>query len=197
MDLLCKDTQLNISKAYLKPGYAFGGSCLPKDLRATLYMAKQRDVEMPMLSGILASNRAHIERAIDKVLATDKRRIGLIGLSFKTGTDDLRESPTVMLAEQLIGKGMSLLVYDPEVHLSRLLGANKRFIERHVPHIGGLIRADIGDVVAESDVLIVSLADAKVFDRLRASVRSDQIIIDLARIPEPTSWPCRIDGLCW
>src|SRR5205814_3534527 len=169
MDLLCKDTQLNISKAYLQPGYAFGGSCLPKDLRATLYLARQRDVELPMLSAILPSNRLHVEQALDKVLRTGKRRIGLIGLSFKTGTDDLRESPTVMLAEQLIGKGMALLVYDPEVHLSRLLGANKRFIERHVPHIGSLIRADIGDVVAESDVLIVSLADAQVFDRLRAS----------------------------
>src|SRR3954462_1832699 len=146
MDMMCSDTQLNISKAYLKPGYAFGGSCLPKDLRATLYLAKQRDVELPMMGGILASNRIHVEQAIEKVLATGKRRIGLIGLSFKTGTDDLRESPTVALAEHLIGKGMSLLVYDPEVHLSRLLGANKRFIEEHLPHIGKLIRETLGDV---------------------------------------------------
>ena len=197
MDLLCKDTQLNISKAYLKPGHAFGGSCLPKDLRATLYLAKQRDVELPMLANVLASNRLHVERAIDMVLATGKRRIGLIGLSFKTGTDDLRESPTVSLAEQLIGKGMSLLVYDPEVHLSRLLGANKRFIERHVPHIGSLIRADIGEVVAESDVLIVSFSDAQLLERLRTSARSDQIVIDLMRIPNAQSWPCRVEGLCW
>lgn len=197
MDLMCKDTQLNISKAYLKPGYAFGGSCLPKDLRATLYMAKQRDVELPMMTGILPSNRIHVEQAVEKVLATGKRRIGLIGLSFKTGTDDLRESPTVTLAEQLIGKGMSLLVFDPEVHLSRLLGANKRFIERHVPHIGSLLRATIDEVVAESDVLIVSLSDSHVFEQLRKSVRGDQVIIDLARIPAPASWPCRIEGLCW
>ena len=197
MDLLCKDTQLNISKAYLKPGHAFGGSCLPKDLRATLYLAKQRDVELPMLANVLASNRLHVERAIDMVLATGKRRIGLIGLSFKTGTDDLRESPTVLLAEQLIGKGMTLLVYDPEVHLSRLLGANKRFIERHVPHIGSLIRPDIGEVVAESDVLIVSLADKATFEALRRAVRPDQIVIDLAHIPDAQAWPCRIEGLCW
>ena len=197
MDLVCKDTQLNISKMYLRPGHAFGGSCLPKDLRATLYLAKQRDVELPMLANILASNRLHVERAIDKVLATGKRRIGLIGLSFKTGTDDLRESPTVMLAEQLIGKGLTLLVYDPEVHLSRLLGANKRFIERHVPHIGNLIRANMDEVVAESDVLVVSLSDAQVFERLRGGVRSDQIVIDLTRIPDAQAWPCRVDGLCW
>jgi GDP-mannose 6-dehydrogenase len=197
MDLLCKDTQLNISKAYLKPGHAFGGSCLPKDLRATLYLAKQRDVEMPMLANILASNRLHVDRAIDMVLATGKRRVGLIGLSFKTGTDDLRESPTVLLAEQLIGKGLSLLVYDPEVHLSRLLGANKRFIERHVPHIGSLIRANIDEVVSESDVLIVSLADKSTFDALRKVVRPEQIVVDLARMPDPESWPCRIEGLCW
>ena len=197
MDLLCKDTQLNISKAYLKPGYAFGGSCLPKDLRATMYMAKQADVELPMLGGILASNRVHIEKAVEKVLATGKRRVGMIGLSFKTGTDDLRESPTVTLAERLIGKGLSLLVYDPEVNLSRLLGANKRFIEQHLPHIGNLIRGTIGEVVEESDVLIASLSDPAVFDDLRKSVRRDHVIIDLARIPAPSEWPCAIEGLCW
>ena len=146
MDLVCRDTQLNISRAYLRPGFAFGGSCLPKDLRATAYLAKTHDVELPMLRGILDSNRAHIEHAIAKVMASGKRRIGMIGLSFKTGTDDLRESPLVTLAEHFIGKGLSLLVYDPEVHLSRLLGANRRFIEQHVPHIGSLMRGDIESV---------------------------------------------------
>jgi len=197
MSLLCKDTQLNISKAYLKPGYAFGGSCLPKDLRATMHLAKQRDVELPMLAGILPSNRIHVETALDKVLATGKRRVGIIGLSFKTGTDDLRESPLVTLAEQLIGKGMALLVYDPEVHLSRLLGANKRFIEQHLPHIGNLIRPDMGDVVAQSDVLVVGLTDRRVLAELRAAVRDTHTIIDLANIPDPRSWPCVVDGLCW
>ncbi len=136
MDLVCKDRQLNISPAYLKPGFAFGGSCLPKDLRATMHLAKMRDVELPMHAAILPSNRGHIERAIEKVMATGKRRIGMVGLSFKTGTDDLRESPLVLLAEHFIGKGLSLLVYDPEVHLSNLLGANRRFIEKHMPHLG-------------------------------------------------------------
>jgi len=131
------------------------------------------------------------------VLRTGKRRIGLVGLSFKTGTDDLRESPTVALAEQLIGKGMSLLVYDPDVHLSRLLGANKRFIEQHVPHIDSLIRPTIDEVIAQSDVLIVTLADVRVFEQLRKAVRSDHIVVDLARIPDAQSWPCSVEGLCW
>ncbi|MEO8976171.1 MAG: nucleotide sugar dehydrogenase [Casimicrobiaceae bacterium] len=197
MSLLCKDTQLNISKAYLKPGYAFGGSCLPKDLRATMHLAKQHDIELPMLSGILSSNRIHMESAVAKVLATGKRRVGIIGLSFKTGTDDLRESPMVTLAEHLIGKGLSLLVFDPEVHLSRLLGANKRFIEQHLPHIGNLIRADMDEVVGESDVLVVGLSDRDVLDRLRGVVRDTQTIVDLANIPDAAAWPCAIEGLCW
>jgi GDP-mannose 6-dehydrogenase len=197
MDLVCKDRQLNISPAYLKPGFAFGGSCLPKDLRATMHFAKMRDVELPMLGAILGSNRAHIDRAIAKVMATGKRRVGMIGLSFKSGTDDLRESPLVLMAEHFIGKGMSLLVYDPEVQLSQLLGANKRFIEAHLPHIGSLIRADIGDVVAGTDVLVVGLADATILVRLRDAVRADQTVIDLANIPRAADWPCEVEGLCW
>ncbi len=161
MDLVCKDRQLNISPAYLKPGFAFGGSCLPKDLRATIHLAKTHDVELPMQAAIAASNRAHIDHAIAKVAATAKRRIGMIGLSFKTGTDDLRESPLVLLAEHFIGKGCTILVYDPEVHLSRLLGANRRYIEQHLPHIGSLIRSDIAAVIAGSDVLVVGLGDRR------------------------------------
>jgi GDP-mannose 6-dehydrogenase len=197
MDLMCKDTQLNISKAYLRPGYAFGGSCLPKDLRATLFMAKQRDVELPMLSGILPSNRFHVDQAVNAVLESGKRRVGMIGLSFKTGTDDLRESPTVTLAETLLGKGLSLRIYDPEVHLSRLLGANKRFIERHLPHIGNLIEPDLGQVVEQSDVLVAALSDRRAIAELRERVRRDQLLIDLVRVPEPASWPCTVRGLCW
>jgi GDP-mannose 6-dehydrogenase len=197
MDLLCKDTQLNVSKAYLKPGYAFGGSCLPKDLRASIYLSKQRDVELPMLAGILPSNRLHVEQAVAKILATGKRRVGFIGLSFKTGTDDLRESPMVTLAEHLIGKGISLLVYDPEVHLSRLLGANKRFIEQHVPHIDSLIRGDVNEVVSASEVLVMGIADKSVFAQVRGAVRPDQMVIDLAHIDDADDWPCRVEGLCW
>lgn len=197
MDLLCRDKQLNISKAYLKPGYAFGGSCLPKDLRATMYLAKQRDVELPTLGALLPSNRVHVDLALSKVLASGKRRVGFIGLSFKTGTDDLRESPLVTLAEQLIGKGVELAVYDPEVHLSRLLGANKRYIEQHVPHIGRLMSADLADVVARSEVLIVGLQDTELFASLRALVTPDHLVVDLANIPDAGQWPCAVEGLCW
>jgi GDP-mannose 6-dehydrogenase len=135
MDLVCQDTQLNISRAYLKPGFAFGGSCLPKDLRATAHLARMHDVELPMHAAILPSNQVHLDLALRKILATGKRKIGFLGLSFKSGTDDLRESPLVTLAEQLIGKGMQLAVYDPEVRLAQLLGSNRRYIEQHMPHI--------------------------------------------------------------
>jgi GDP-mannose 6-dehydrogenase len=197
MDLVCKDRQLNISPAYLKPGFAFGGSCLPKDLRATLYLAKTHDVELPMLANVLQSNRLHVEHAIAKVLASGRRRVGMIGLSFKTGTDDLRESPLVLIAEQFIGKGLSLLAYDPEVHLSRLLGANRRFIEQHVPHIGLLMREDIESVIGESDVLVVGLSDTKSFEALARHVREDQIVLDLVNIPEREKLRGQVAGLCW
>ena len=197
MDLVCRDRQLNISPAYLKPGFAFGGSCLPKDLRATLYLAKTRDVELPMLGNVLQSNRIHVEHAIAKVLASGRRRVGMIGLSFKTGTDDLRESPLVLIAEQFIGKGLSLLVYDPDVHLSRLLGANRRFIEQHVPHIGSLMREDIESVIAESELLVVGLSDERTYDALRRLVREDQVVLDLVNIPQCQTLRGKLVGLCW
>jgi len=197
MDLVCKDRQLNISTAYLKPGFAFGGSCLPKDLRATLYMSKMRDVELPMHAGILHSNRAHIDHAIAKVLASGKRRVGMIGLSFKTGTDDLRESPLVLMAEHFIGKGLALQVYDPEVHLSRLLGANRRFVEQHIPHIDSLIHGDIESVIRESDVLVVGLGGAGIFEALGRLVREDQTVLDLVSIPRRPALRGNVVGLCW
>jgi GDP-mannose 6-dehydrogenase len=197
MDLVCKDRQLNISPAYLKPGFAFGGSCLPKDLRATVYLAKTRDVELPMLANLLQSNRVHVEHAIGKVLASGKRRVGMIGLSFKTGTDDLRESPLVLMAEQFIGKGLNVLVYDPEVHLSRLLGANRNFIEQHVPHIGSLIRGDIESVIAGSDLLVVGLSDPRICEALARHVREDQLVLDLVNIPRREALRGKVVGLCW
>src|SRR5215475_5962236 len=197
MDLVCRDTQLNISRAYLRPGFAFGGSCLPKELRATMHLAKTRDVELPMLGGILQSNRIQIDYAIAKVLASGKRRVGMIGLAFKTGTDDLRESPLVLLAEHLIGKGLSLLVYDPEVHLSNLLGANRRFIETHVPHIGALMRRGIEEVVRESDILVVGLNDPGTLDTLKRYVHDEQIVLDLVKIPDRTGLRGEHIGLCW
>jgi GDP-mannose 6-dehydrogenase len=196
MDLIGKDRQLNISTAYLKPGFAFGGSCLPKELRATAYLARS-DVDLPMLASILPSNRAHLELAIAKVLATGKRRIGMVGLSFKVGTDDLRESPLVLLAEHFVGKGLALSVYDPEVHLSNLLGANRRFIEQHVPHLGALIRRDLADVIAEAEVVVIGLNDAKTIATLRNCIRSDQVVIDLVGIPGGGRGLGRYEGLCW
>jgi GDP-mannose 6-dehydrogenase len=197
MGLVCQDRQLNISPAYLKPGFAFGGSCLPKDLRATLHFAKTRDVDVPMHGAIAASNRVHVEHAIAKVLASGKRRIGMIGLSFKTGTDDLRESPLVALAEHFIGKGLGLMVYDPDVHLSNLLGANRRFIEQHVPHLGSLIRRDLAEVVAGSDLLVVGLNDARTLELLRTLVRTDQVVLDLSGIADGGSLRGEYLGLCW
>ena len=197
MDLVCQDTQLNISSAYLRPGFAFGGSCLPKDLRATAHLAKSNDVDIPMLASILPSNQEHLALALRKLLATGKRRIGFIGLSFKTGTDDLRESPLVTLAEQLIGKGMQLAIYDPEVHLSQLLGANRRFIERHLPHIGQLLRADIADVIAESEVLVLGLTGQAVAESLARYVRDDQLVLDLVRLTPGTTLTAPVEGLAW
>jgi GDP-mannose 6-dehydrogenase len=197
MDLLCQDTQLNISRAYLRPGFAFGGSCLPKDLRATTHLARMHDVEIPVLASIMQSNRDHLEVAIAKVLASGKRRVGFIGLSFKTGTDDLRESPLVGLAEHLIGKGLHLAIYDPEVTLSRLLGANRRYIETHLPHIGDLLSADIGDVIARSDVLVLGLDDETTQRALAQHCRADQTVIDLVRVRNRGDIAATVTGLCW
>jgi GDP-mannose 6-dehydrogenase len=197
MNLVCRDRQLNISPAYLRPGFAYGGSCLPKDLRATTHLAKMHDVDLPMHAAISVSNRAHIERAIAKVLESGKRRIGMIGLSFKTGTDDLRESPLVQITEHFIGKGLEVLVYDPEVHLSRLLGANRRFIEEHVPHIGALMRGEMREVVDASELLVVGLNDRESVVQLGSLVRDDQTVIDLVKIPNHDDLRGRYVGLCW
>lgn len=197
MDLVCRDTQLNISRAYLRPGFAFGGSCLPKDLRATTYLARQRDVELPMLSGILASNESHLELALRKIMASGGRRVGIVGLSFKPGTDDLRESPMVALAERLIGKGMDLEIYDPEVYLSRLLGANKRFIELHLPHVGKLLHDRIEDLIDNADVIVLGIKDPRAMEALHARARADQLVIDLVGLPDSARLPCRYEGLCW
>ena len=197
MDLVCQDTQLNISTAYLKPGYAFGGSCLPKDLRATTYLAKIHDVDIPMLGGIMQSNRNHLDLALHKLLAFGKRKIGFVGLSFKTGTDDLRESPLVTLAEQLIGKGMQLAIYDPEVHLASLLGANRNFIEKHLPHIGQMMRADLAEVINESEVLVIGLSGQAIAETLASSCRAEQVLLDLVRLPNPAAIPATVHGLCW
>ncbi|MCY7315044.1 MAG: nucleotide sugar dehydrogenase [Rubrivivax sp.] len=197
MDLMCQDTQLNISRAYLKPGFAFGGSCLPKDLRATAYLAKQRDVQLPMLQAILSSNKEHLDLAFDKVAATGRRRVGMVGLSFKTGTDDLRESPLVTLAEMLIGKGYTLSIHDPEVHLARLLGANKSFIEQHLPHIGQMLQPELDAVVDSADVLVLGSNSPTVIEAVARRARPDQVLIDLVHLPAGHGVRAQVQGLCW
>jgi GDP-mannose 6-dehydrogenase len=182
MDVFLADRKLNISTAYLRPGFAFGGSCLPKDLRGLVYAARRADVSLPLLSHVLPSNEEHLRRAFDLVAATGKRRIGLFGLSFKPGTDDLRESPLVELAERLLGKGYDLRIYDENVAVSRLMGANREFIEGRLPHLGDLLADSIDDVLAHAEVFVVGCKDAAVLAALDAA--GDRTIIDLVRLPD-------------
>jgi GDP-mannose 6-dehydrogenase len=197
MDLLCRDKRLNISPAYLKPGFAFGGSCLPKDLRALTYIGKVRDVTTPMLGAIMGSNRAHIDHVLERLMQPGVRRVGMLGLSFKAGTDDLRESPLVAVAERLIGKGFDLRIYDPEVSLSRLIGANKRFIEESVPHIGSLMVERCTDAVAHGQALLVGVGGERVIAALEKASAPDQIIVDLVGLPRERVKNTRYSGVCW
>ena len=196
MRLVCADRELNISPAYLKPGFAFGGSCLPKDLRSSLHIAGSRGVELPLLASVLPSNSIHIEKAIKKVLDSGKSRIGLIGLSFKTGTDDLRESAIVALAEALLEKNLTVSVYDPEVHYARLVGANRQYIEQTLPHFGSLLLESCEAVICQSDVIVLSLTNPEVLDQVRALVRPEHLLIDLVGIRQ-RDFPCRYLGLSW
>jgi GDP-mannose 6-dehydrogenase len=197
MDLVCRDTRLNISPAYMKPGFAFGGSCLPKDLRALNYLGKVRDLTLPMMGSLLGSNRAHIDHALEMVMVPGVRRVGLIGLSFKAGTDDLRESPLVSVAERLIGKGYQLRIYDPEVNLSRLLGANKRFIQETIPHFETLMVTDIGEAVADAQVALVSVGGPKVVAALAEHGNEELAVVDLVGLPQEKIKCARYSGVCW
>jgi GDP-mannose 6-dehydrogenase len=197
MQLLCMDRQLNISPAYLRPGFAFGGSCLPKDLKALMYLAKSSDVEVPMLASIMPSNAAHIEHAVEQVLASGRRRIGMIGLSFKAGTDDLRESPLVIMAERFIGKGLQLAIYDPNVNVARLIGANRRFIEESIPHIASVMTGDIEQLVREAEVLVVATRTPEVLAALQAHTRPEQMLLDVALLPDREAQRARYRGVCW
>ena len=179
MDIFRADTKLNISPAYLRPGYAFGGSCLPKDLRAILHAARHNDVEVPILSNVLPSNERTVDRAFQLIEAASHRRVGLFGLSFKSGTDDLRESPLVELAERLVGRGYELLIYDSNVALSRLQGANRAYITARIPHLDRLLAPSPDAVVAHGETIIVGNASPEVLEALgRADGRT---IIDLVR----------------
>jgi len=197
MNLFCQDKHLNISPAYLKPGFAFGGSCLPKDLKALLYQAKTKDVVLPMLSNVLPSNSIHIEHAINMVLSFEKRSVGMLGLSFKSGTDDLRDSPLVVMAEYLIGKGKNLKIFDPEVNLSRVTGANRRYIETTIPHIESLMSDRCEDVIKGSEVIVVGLPDKRITETLYSQCRKDQIILDLTGVADRSKISGKYYGLCW
>jgi GDP-mannose 6-dehydrogenase len=197
MRLVCADTRLNISPAYLKPGFAFGGSCLPKDLRALTTIARQHDLVLPMLSSLLPSNRVHIDHAVDKILKLGRPKVGMLGLSFKTGTDDLRESPLVMVAKRLIGEGCELRIFDPEVHLSRLMGANRNYIDANIPHVGSLLCATIEEMIDPSDVILVGLQQSALNDALQARVRAEQHVLDLVNLPNRDLLRCHYEGVCW
>jgi GDP-mannose 6-dehydrogenase len=197
MRLVCADHRLNISPAYLKPGFAFGGSCLPKDLRALTNIAKQHDIALPMLSNILESNRVHIDHAVDKILRMGRPRVGMLGLSFKTGTDDLRESPLVLVAKRLIGEGCEVRIFDPEVQLSRLLGANRSYIDANIPHLKSLMCSSMAEMLDPSEVILVGLQQAALNDSLQARVRPDHHVIDLVNLPNRDLLRCRYEGICW
>ncbi|MEV0228341.1 nucleotide sugar dehydrogenase [Nonomuraea sp. NPDC050786] len=182
MDVFLADRKLNVSPAYLRPGFAFGGSCLPKDLRGLVYAARRADVSVPLLSHVLPANEAHLQRAFELVVAADSRKVGLFGLSFKPGTDDLRESPLVELAERLLGKGYDLRIYDENVTLSRLMGANREYIEQRLPHLGDLLTTSIDDVLEHAEVCVIGSREPAVVDAVaRAGSRT---IIDLVRLPD-------------
>lgn len=197
MDIFCQDRKLNISPAYLRPGFAFGGSCLPKDLRALTHRGHALDLALPLLSAVMPANALQVERAFERILATGVRRIGFLGISFKAGTDDLRESPQVMLVERLIGKGIDLSIYDHGVHLSRLTGANRAYIEEVIPHISDLLGDDLAATVAHGDLVVVGNA-APEFRDVPSLMRPEQRLLDLVRVAGlADALGERYDGINW
>ncbi|AQZ33201.1 UDP-glucose/GDP-mannose dehydrogenase family protein [Ectopseudomonas toyotomiensis] len=195
MDVVCQDHKLNLSKYYMKPGFAFGGSCLPKDVRALSYRAGSLDVEAPLIDSLMRSNAAQVKKAFDIVTNYDKRRIGLLGLSFKAGTDDLRESPLVELAEMLIGKGYELRIFDSNVEYARVFGANKEYIESKIPHVSSLLCKELDEVVSQSDVLIIGNGEKR-FAEVMDSVGDDKQIVDLVGFMAHATQANK-EGICW
>lgn len=198
MDIFVADTKLNLGPAYLRPGFAFGGSCLPKDVRALNDAARRNNVDTPVLASLLESNESHLKRALDLVVADGRRNVGVIGLSFKSGTDDLRESPTVELVERLIGKGFHVKIYDAKVSLSRLIGANRAYISERLPHIGDLLVDDVNTVIDHADVVVVASKAPEIGDAL-AGIGMDSLIVDLVRLPNSAqlSSGANYRGIAW
>jgi len=197
MDIFCRDERLNISSAYLRPGFAFGGSCLPKDLRALVYGAKQNDVDSPLLGSVLESNQKHIAKGVELVEATGRRRVGVLGISFKPGTDDVRESPIVALVETLVGRGYEVSIHDRTVDPEQLVGANKAFLERELPHIAALMRPSVEDVLETSDVVVIANGDSA-FRDVTSQVSNGQVVIDLVGTARPNGgFSGSYEGICW
>jgi GDP-mannose 6-dehydrogenase len=196
-EIFTADTKLNISSTYLKPGFAFGGSCLPKDVRALNYRAKELDLRLPLFDSILPSNDEHLKRAIEMVLDTGKRNIAILGLSFKAATDDLRESPQVQLVKHLLGEGCAIKIWDDNVSLGRLIGSNRQYIEQAIPHIGSLLENDIGQTLKNAEVVVIGSRGIS-RDQLQPHLRPDHTVVDLvnlerARRPAAANY----EGICW
>jgi len=197
-EIFTSDTKLNISPAYLKPGFAFGGSCLPKDLRAMTYRAKELDLKLPLLESIMPSNSEHLARAVEAILQTGKKKVSLLGLSFKAGTDDLRESPQVQLIKRLLGEGCEVRIWDEDVSLGRLAGSNRKYIEEVIPHIGSLLSTDFEAVVRAGEIVVIAtkLRDP---ERLTRCLSSRQLVFDLVNL-ERGNRPqggASCQGICW
>lgn len=197
-EIFTSDTRLNISPAYLAPGFAFGGSCLPKDVRALTYRAKELDLKLPLLESLLLSNAEHVDRALEAVMRTGKKRIAQLGLSFKAGTDDLRESPQVQLIKRLLGEGYNVRIWDKDVSLGRLAGSNRQYIEEVIPHIGSLLTTDLVEALREADVVIIGNKSVDK-DELSQHLRARQIVIDLVHLDKSRrpDTVAAYEGICW
>ena len=196
MDIFCQDQKLNISPYYLKPGFAFGGSCLPKDVNALLYKAKTMDLETPLLRSLMESNEKQIAAAAARIMALGKKNVGFLGFSFKAGTDDLRGSPVVHLIETLLGKGYSVRLYDRNVNIARLMGANQSYIEQHIPHVAALMCDTIDEVVASSDVVVIG-NKAEEFASALEKAGPGKTVFDLVRIRKQKRSEGNYIGLAW
>jgi GDP-mannose 6-dehydrogenase len=198
VEIFTADTKLNISPTYLKPGFAFGGSCLPKDVRAMNYRAKELDLELPLFQSIMPSNDEHLERAVEMVLATGKKKVALLGLSFKAATDDLRESPQVQLAKRLLGEGRELKIWDDNVSLGHLIGSNRQYIDEVIPHVGSLLCPDLESALAQAEVVVIG---TRGIDRgvLIKQIRPGQIVIDLVNLEKSRRLEHNgsYEGICW
>ena len=182
MNVFCADTKLNISTAYLQPGFAFGGSCLPNDISALLYATRRADLELPLLEHVLASNERHFQRTVDTLTELGCRRIGMFGLAFKPGTDDLRNSPLVELAERLLGKGFRLKIYDPQVSLSELVGSNREYIKSRIPHLSALLAQSAEEVLEHAEVCVIGVSTKETIEAMAQA--NGRRVVDLVRLPD-------------